>query len=284
MAAREAARPAGEVGVWCRWRLSLPLVLLSRREHAAKARGAPAIGGDWWRASAGIGGHWRALVGAVAAGISARFADALFDMHVGLGALHSSGVRVLLADEPTSRRADEPTSRRADEPTSRRADEPTSRRADEPTSRRADEPTSRRADEPTSRRADEPTSRRADEPTSRRADTRTDQPFRRSMNRFPCRRCRAADSPTRRFTDLPIYRFTDSPAHAARRCRGPAARSVRSSAPAFIPPRHDGRPPSPGRSKPHGGAAISAAHRAPPPSIPSKLTAVVSHEFFSCLS
>ncbi|CAJ4171826.1 Uncharacterised protein [Burkholderia pseudomallei] len=138
MAAREAARPAGEVGVWCRWRFSLPLVLLSRREHAAKARGAPAIGGDWWRASAGIGGHWRALVGAVAAGISARFADALFDMHVGLGALHSSGVRVLLADEPTSRRADEPTSRRADEPTSRRADEPTSRRADEPMSRHAD--------------------------------------------------------------------------------------------------------------------------------------------------
>ncbi|WP_236867676.1 hypothetical protein [Burkholderia pseudomallei] len=132
----------------------MPLVLLSRREHAAKARGAPAIGGDWWRASAGIGGHWRALVGAVAAGISARFADALFDMHVGLGALHSSGVRVLLADEPTSRRADEPTSRRADEPTSRRADEPTSRRADEPTSRRADEPTSRRADEPMSRHAD----------------------------------------------------------------------------------------------------------------------------------
>lgn len=189
----------------------------ARRE--ARRRSA-AIGGGHRRALAGIGGHWRALVGAVAAGISARFADALFDMHVGLGALHSSGVRVLLADEPTSRRA----------------------------------------------------------------DTRTDQPFRRSMNRFPCRRCRAADSPTRRFTDLPIYRFTDSPAHAARRCRGPAARSVRSSAPAFIPPRHDGRPPSPGRSKPHGGAAISAAHRAPPPSIPSKLTAVVSHEFFSCLS
>ncbi|ACQ97802.1 conserved hypothetical protein [Burkholderia pseudomallei MSHR346] len=260
-----------------------------RRRREARRRSA-AIGG----------GHWRALVGAVAAGISARFADALFDMHVGLGALHSSGVRVLLADEPTSRRADEPTSRRADEPTSRRADEPTSRRADEPTSRRADEPTSRRADEPTSRRADEPTSRRADEPTSRRADTptrrhadtptrrhadtptrrhadtRTDQPFRRSMNRFPCRRCRAADSP--------IHRFTDSPAHAARRCRGPAARSVRSSVPAFIPPRHDGRPPSPGRSKPRGGAAISAAHRAPPPSIPSKLTAVISHEFFSCLS
>ncbi len=100
------------------------------------------------------GDRWRALAGAVAAGISARFADALFDMHVGLGALHSSGVRVLLADEPTSRRADEPTSRRADEPTSRRADEPTSRRADEPTSRRADEPTSRRADEPTRRHAD----------------------------------------------------------------------------------------------------------------------------------
>ncbi|AIV73077.1 hypothetical protein Y028_830 [Burkholderia pseudomallei MSHR62] len=142
--------------------------------------------------------------------------------------------------------------------------------------RRADEPTSRRADEPTSRHADTPTRRHADTPTRRHADTRTDQLFRRSMNRFPCRRCRAADSP--------IHRFTDSPAHAARRCRGPAARSVRSSAPAFIPPRHDGRPPSPGRSKPRGGAAISAAHRAPPPSIPSKLTAVVSHEFFSCLS
>nr|KGC93232.1 hypothetical protein DO63_1353 [Burkholderia pseudomallei] len=84
------------------------------------------------------GDRWRALAGAVAAGISARFADALFDMHVGLGALHSSGVRVLLDDEPTSRRADEPTSRRADEPTSRRADEPTSRRADEPTRGHAD--------------------------------------------------------------------------------------------------------------------------------------------------
>ncbi|MCW0068575.1 hypothetical protein OIV68_10560, partial [Burkholderia pseudomallei] len=54
--------------------------------------------GDRRRLVAGIGGHWRALAGAVAAGISARFADALFDMHVGLGALHSSGVRVLLAD------------------------------------------------------------------------------------------------------------------------------------------------------------------------------------------
>ncbi len=229
-----AAREASEVDVWCRWRLSLPLVLLSRREHAAKARGAPAIGGDRWRASAG----------AVAAGISARFADALFDMHVGLGALHSSGVRVLLDDTPTRRHADTPTRRHADTPTRRHADTPTRRHADTP--------------------------------TRPHAHTRTDQPFRRSMNRFPCRRCRAADSP--------IHRFTDSPAHAARRCRGPAARSVRSSAPAFIPPRHDGRPPSPGRSKPHGGAAISAAHRAPPPSIPSKLTAVVSHEFFSCLS
>ncbi|AJX77710.1 hypothetical protein Y027_478 [Burkholderia pseudomallei TSV5] len=217
--------------------MSLAAFLAAGFAFEARACGEGARrAGDRWRLVAGIGGHWRALVGAVAAGISERFADALFDMHVGLGALHSSGVRVLLADEPTSRRADEPTSRRADEPTSRRADEP----------------------------------------TSRRADTRTDQPFRRSMNRFPCRRCRAADSP--------IHRFTDSPAHAARRCRGPAARSVRSSALAFIPPRHDGRPPSPGRSKPRGGAAISAAHRAPPPSIPSKLTAVVSHEFFSCLS
>ncbi|ALJ71942.1 hypothetical protein TR70_2428 [Burkholderia pseudomallei] len=153
---------------------------------------------------------------------------------------------------------------------------PTRRHADTPTRRHADTPTRRHADTPTRRHADTPTRRHADTPTRRHADTRTDQPFRRSMNRFPCRRCRAADSP--------IHRFTDSPAHAARRCRGPAARSVRSSAPAFIPPRHDGRPPSPGRSKPHGGAAISAAHRAPPPSIPSKLTAVVSHEFFSCLS
>ncbi|CAJ8759775.1 Uncharacterised protein [Burkholderia pseudomallei] len=201
MAAREAARPAGEVGVWCRWRLSLPLVLLSRREHAAKARGAPAIGGDWWRASAGIGGHWRALVGAVAAGISARFADALFDMHVGLGALHSSGVRVLLADEPTSRRADEPTSRRADEPTSRRADEPTSRRADEPTRRHADGSTVPSVYE--SIPVSPMQSRRlADSPTRR-----------------------LADSPTRRFTDLPIYRFTDLPIYRfASACRAAVPR------------------------------------------------------------
>ncbi|KGV62241.1 hypothetical protein X898_436 [Burkholderia pseudomallei ABCPW 91] len=236
MAAREAARPAGEVGVWCRWRLSLPLVLLSRREHAAKARGAPAIGGGHWRA------RWRRGF--------RRDSRTLFSAcMLGLGRCIRRAFGFCL---------------------------PTSRRADEPTSRRADEPTSRRADEPTRRHADTPTRRHADTPTRRHADTRTDQPFRRSMNRFPCRRCRAADSP--------IHRFTDSPAHAARRCRGPAARSVRSSVPAFIPPRHDGRPPSPGRSKPRGGAAISAAHRAPPPSIPSKLTAVISHEFFSCLS
>ncbi|KGS99395.1 hypothetical protein JT30_2307 [Burkholderia pseudomallei] len=100
------------------------------------------------------GDRWRASAGAVAAGISARFADALFDMHVGLGALHSSGVRVLLADEPTSRRADEPTSRRADEPTSRRADTPTRRHADTPTRRHADTPTRRHADTPTRRHAD----------------------------------------------------------------------------------------------------------------------------------
>lgn len=201
--------------------MSLAAFLAAGFAFEARACGEGARrAGDRRRLVAGIGGHWRALVGAVAAGISARFADALFDMHVGLGALHSSGVRVLLADEPTSRHADGSTVPSVYE----------------------------------------------------------------SIPVSPMQSRRLADSPTRRFTDLPIYRFTDSPAHAARRCRGPAARSVRSSAPAFIPPRHDGRPPSPGRSKPHGGAAISAAHRAPPPSIPSKLTAVVSHEFFSCLS
>ncbi|CAJ7342881.1 Uncharacterised protein [Burkholderia pseudomallei] len=253
--------------------MSLAAFLAAGFAFEARACGEGARrAGDRRRLVAGIGGHWRALAG-IGGHWWARWrrgfrrdSRTLFSTcMLGLGRCIRRAFGFCL-------------------PTSRRADEPTSRRADEPTSRRADEPTSRRADEPTRRHADEPTSRRADEPTSRRADTRTDQPFRRSMNRFPCRRCRAADSPTRRFTDLPIYRFTDSPAHAARRCRGPAARSVRSSAPAFIPPRHDGRPPSPGRSKPHGGAAISAAHRAPPPSIPSKLTAVVSHEFFSCLS
>ncbi|CAJ5311909.1 Uncharacterised protein [Burkholderia pseudomallei] len=247
--------------------MSLAAFLAAGFAFEARACGEGARrAGDRRRLVAGIGGHWRAL-----AGIGGRGGGGDFGEIRGRSFRHACwawGVAFVGRSGFACRRADEPTSRRADEPTSRRADEPTSRRADEPTSRRADEPTRRRADEP----------------TSRRADTRTDQPFRRSMNRFPCRRCRAADSPTRRFTDLPIYRFTDSPAHAARRCRGPAARSVRSSAPAFIPPRHDGRPPSPGRSKPHGGAAISAAHRAPPPSIPSKLTAVVSHEFFSCLS
>ncbi|CAJ7240932.1 Uncharacterised protein [Burkholderia pseudomallei] len=247
--------------------MSLAAFLAAGFAFEARACGEGARrAGDRRRLVAGIGGHWRAL-----AGIGGRGGGGDFGEIRGRSFRHACwawGVAFVGRSGFACRRADEPTSRRADEPTSRRADEPTSRRADEPTSRRADTPTSRRADEP----------------TSRRADTRTDQPFRRSMNRFPCRRCRAADSPTRRFTDLPIYRFTDSPAHAARRCRGPAARSVRSSAPAFIPPRHDGRPPSPGRSKPRGGAAISAAHRAPPPSIPSKLTAVVSHEFFSCLS
>ncbi|CAJ2832750.1 Uncharacterised protein [Burkholderia pseudomallei] len=238
MAAREAARPAGEVGVWCRWRLSLPLVLLSRREHAAKARGAPAIGGDWWRASAGIGGHWWARW---RRGFRRDSRTLFSTCMLGLGRCIRRAFGFCL-------------------------------------------PTSRRADEPTSRRADEPTSRRADEPTRRHADGSTVPSVYESIPVSPMQSRRLADSPIHRFTDLPIYRFTDSPAHAARRCRGPAARSVRSSAPAFIPPRHDGRPPSPGRSKPHGGAAISAAHRAPPPSIPSKLTAVVSHEFFSCLS
>ncbi|WP_241688113.1 hypothetical protein [Burkholderia pseudomallei] len=192
----------------------MPLVLLSRREHAAKARGAPAIGGDRWRTSAG----------AVAAGISARFADALFDMHVGLGALHSSGVRVLLADEPTSRRADEPTSRRADEPTSRRADEPTSRRADEPTSRRADEPTSRRADEPTSRRADEP--------MSRHADGSTVPSVYESIPVSPMQ--------SRRLADSPIYRFASACRAAVPRPSG-AERSIIGSRIHTTPTR---RPPA----------------------------------------
>ncbi|CAJ2910518.1 Uncharacterised protein [Burkholderia pseudomallei] len=136
MAAREAARPAGEVGVWCRWRLSLPLVLLSRREHAAKARGAPAIGGDWWRASAGIGGHWRAL-----AGIGGRGGGGDFGEIRGRSFRHACwawGVAFVGRSGFACRRADEPTSRRADEPTSRRADEPTSRHADTPTRRHAD--------------------------------------------------------------------------------------------------------------------------------------------------
>ncbi len=124
MAAREAARPAGEVGVWCRWRLSLPLVLLSRREHAAKARGAPAIGGDWWRASAGIGGHWWARW---RRGFRRDSRTLFSTCMLGLGRCIRRAFGFCL---PTSRRADEPTSRRADEPTSRRADEPMSRHAD----------------------------------------------------------------------------------------------------------------------------------------------------------
>ncbi len=126
MAAREAARPAGEVGVWCRWRFSLPLVLLSRREHAAKARGAPAIGGDWWRALAGIGGRGGGGDFGEIRGRSFRHACWAW----GVAFVGRSGFACRRADEPTSRRADEPTSRRADEPTSRRADEPTSRHAD----------------------------------------------------------------------------------------------------------------------------------------------------------
>ncbi len=126
MAAREAARPAGEVGVWCRWRFSLPLVLLSRREHAAKARGAPAIGGDWWRALAGIGGRGGGGDFGEIRGRSFRHACWAW----GVAFVGRSGFACRRADEPTSRRADEPTRRRADEPTSRRADEPTSRHAD----------------------------------------------------------------------------------------------------------------------------------------------------------
>ncbi len=219
MAAREAARPAGEVGVWCRWRLSLPLVLLSRREHAAKARGAPAIGGDWWRASAGIGGHWWARW---RRGFRRDSRTLFSTCMLGLGRCIRRAFGFCL---PTSRRADEPTSRRADEPTSRRADEPTSRRADEPTSRRADEPTSRRADEPTSRRADEPTSRRADEPTRRHADGSTVPSVYESIPVSPMQSRRLADSPIHRFTDLPIYRFTDLPIYRfASACRAAVPR------------------------------------------------------------
>ncbi|AJX95725.1 putative sR protein factor [Burkholderia pseudomallei PB08298010] len=182
--------------------MSLAAFLAAGFAFEARACGEGARrAGDRRRLVAGIGGHWRAL-----AGIGGRGGGGDFGEIRGRSFRHACwawGVAFVGRSGFACRRADEPTSRRADEPTSRRADEPTSRRADEPTSRRADEPTSRRADEPTSRRADEP--------TSRRADTRTDQPFRRSMNRFPCRRCRAADSPTRRFTDLPIYRFTDLP-------------------------------------------------------------------------
>ncbi|VBC61108.1 hypothetical protein [Burkholderia pseudomallei] len=166
--------------------MSLAAFLAAGFAFEARACGEGARrAGDRRRLVAGIGGHWRALVGAVAAGISARFADALFDMHVGLGALHSSGVRVLLADEPTSRRADEPTSRRADEPTSRRADEPTRRHADGSTVPSVYE----------------------------------------SIPVSPMQSRRLADSPIHRFTDLPIYRFTDLPIYRfASACRAAVPR------------------------------------------------------------
>ncbi len=125
-----AAREASEVDVWCRWRLSLPLVLLSRREHAAKARGAPAIGGGHWRA------RWRRGF--------RRDSRTLFSTcMLGLGRCIRRAFGFCL---PTSRRADEPTSRRADEPTRRHADTPTRRHADTPTRRHADTPTRRHAD------------------------------------------------------------------------------------------------------------------------------------------
>ncbi|CAJ4690507.1 Uncharacterised protein [Burkholderia pseudomallei] len=187
MAAREAARPAGEVGVWCRWRLSLPLVLLSRREHAAKARGAPAIGGDWWRASAGIGGHWWARW---RRGFRRDSRTLFSTCMLGLGRCIRRAFGFCL-----------------------------------PTSRRADEPTSRRADEPTSRRADEPTSRRADEPTRRHADGSTVPSVYESIPVSPMQSRRLADSPIHRFTDLPIYRFTDLPIYRfASACRAAVPR------------------------------------------------------------
>ncbi|VBK10258.1 Uncharacterised protein [Burkholderia pseudomallei] len=187
MAAREAARPAGEVGVWCRWRLSLPLVLLSRREHAAKARGAPAIGGDWWRASAGIGGHWWARW---RRGFRRDSRTLFSTCMLGLGRCIRRAFGFCL---PTSRRADEPTSRRADEPTSRRADEPTSRHADGSTVPSVYEsiPVS-----PMQSR------RLADSP----------------IHRF-------TDLPIYRFTDLPIYRFASACRAAVPRPSG-AERSI----------------------------------------------------------
>ncbi|CAJ5902119.1 Uncharacterised protein [Burkholderia pseudomallei] len=210
MAAREAARPAGEVGVWCRWRLSLPLVLLSRREHAAKARGAPAIGGDWWRASAGIGGHWWARW---RRGFRRDSRTLFSTCMLGLGRCIRRAFGFCL-------------------PTSRRADEPTSRRADEPTSRRADEPTSRRADEPTSRRADEPTSRRADEPMSRHADGSTVPSVYESIPVSPMQ--------SRRLADSPIYRFASACRAAVPRPSG-AERSIIGSRIHTTPTR---RPPA----------------------------------------
>ncbi|CAK0273106.1 Uncharacterised protein [Burkholderia pseudomallei] len=203
--------------------MSLAAFLAAGFAFEARACGEGARrAGDRRRLVAGIGGHWRAL-----AGIGGRGGGGDFGEIRGRSFRHACwawGVAFVGRSGFACRRADEPTSRRADEPTSRRADEPTSRRADEPTSRHADEPTSRRADEP----------------TSRRADTRTDQPFRRSMNRFPCRRCRAADSPIHRFTDLPIYRFASACRAAVPRPSG-AERSIIGSRVHTTPTR---RPPA----------------------------------------
>ncbi|CAJ4681042.1 Uncharacterised protein [Burkholderia pseudomallei] len=195
--------------------MSLAAFLAAGFAFEARACGEGARrAGDRRRLVAGIGGHWRAL-----AGIGGRGGGGDFGEIRGRSFRHACwawGVAFVGRSGFACRRADEPTSRRADEPTSRRADEPTSRRADEPTSRHADEP------------------------TSRRADTRTDQPFRRSMNRFPCRRCRAADSPTRRFTDLPIYRFASACRAAVPRPSG-AERSIIGSRVHTTPTR---RPPA----------------------------------------
>ncbi|CAJ9465716.1 Uncharacterised protein [Burkholderia pseudomallei] len=212
MAAREAARPAGEVGVWCRWRFSLPLVLLSRREHAAKARGAPAIGGDRWRSVAGIGGRGGGGDFGEIRGRSFRHACWAW----GVAFVGRSGFAC----------------RRADEPTSRRADEPTSRRADEPTSRRADEPTSRHADTPTRRHADTPTRRHADTPTRRHADGSTVPSVYESIPVSPMQ--------SSRLTDSPIYRFASACRAAVPRPSG-AERSIIGSRVHTTPTR---RPPA----------------------------------------
>ncbi|CAJ9295613.1 acetate permease [Burkholderia pseudomallei] len=205
--------------------MSLAVFLAAGFAFEARACGEGARRAGDRRRSVAIGGdRWRASAGAVAAGISARFADALFDMHVGLGALHSSGVRVLLADEPTSRRADEPTSRRADEPTSRRADEPTSRHADTPTRRHADTPTRRHADTPTRRHADTP--------TRRHADGSTVPSVYESIPVSPMQ--------SSRLTDSPIYRFASACRAAVPRPSG-AERSIIGSRVHTTPTR---RPPA----------------------------------------
>ncbi len=234
MAAREAARPVGEVGVWCRWRLSLPLVLLSRREHAAKARGAPAIGGDWWRASAGIGGHWWARW---RRGFRRDSRTLFSTCMLGLGRCIRRAFGFCL---PTSRRADEPTSRRADEPTSRRADEPTSRRADEPTSRRADEPTRRHADTRTRGHADTRTRGHADTRTRGHADTRTRRHADGSTVPSVYESIPVSPMQSSRLTDSPIYRFASACRAAVPRPSG-AERSIIGSRIHTTPTR---RPPA----------------------------------------